>query len=55
MSDLYTCGCGNQTWQIFDTVVRCTACAQEYLTQHTPVGEFNHRVIQEVEEQLEEV
>ncbi len=55
MADLYTCGCGNQTWEIFDTVVRCTACAQEYLTQHTAVSEFNHRVTQEMEEELEEV
>ena len=25
MADLYTCS-GNQTWEIFDTGVRCTAC-----------------------------
>lgn len=55
MTDLYTCSCGNQTWQIFDTVVRCTGCKQEFLTQHTAVAEFNQRVTQELEEELEEV
>ncbi|MBZ5567674.1 MAG: hypothetical protein LAN64_07465 [Acidobacteriia bacterium] len=55
MADLYTCSCGNQVWQIFDTVVRCTACNQEFLTQHTAVAEFNHRVTQELDEELEEV
>ncbi len=55
MADLYTCCCGNQSWQIFDTVVRCTTCGQEYLTQHTPVEEFNHRIKVEMEEEMEEV
>ena len=55
MPDLYTCSCGNQTWEIFDTVVRCIACKREFLTQHTGVSEFNHRVTREVEEEMEEV
>ena len=54
MADLYTCSCGNQSWQIFDTGVRCTACKTEYPAQHTPVGEFNHAVTEELEEALEE-
>ena len=54
MADLYTCSCGNQTWKIFDTGVRCTACNTEYPVQHTPVGEFNHAVTEELEEALEE-
>jgi hypothetical protein len=54
MADLYTCSCGNQTWQILETVVRCTACETEFAVQHTPVSEFNHRVTQELEEVLEE-
>ncbi len=53
MADLYTCNCGNQTWQIFDTVVRCTACGTEFGTQHTPVLEFNEMVTQELEESFE--
>jgi uncharacterized Zn finger protein (UPF0148 family) len=55
MTDLYTCSCGSQIWQIFDTGVRCTACQAEFVTQHTPVTEFNHAVTQQVEEELEEV
>lgn len=54
MPDLYTCSCGNQTWEISDTGVRCTACQAEYITQHEPVGEFNRTVMQEVEEELAE-
>jgi len=54
MADLYTCSCGHQTWEIFDTGVRCTACNTEYVTQHTPVAEFNHMVTEELEEALEE-
>ena len=54
MADLYTCSCGNQTWEIFDTGVRCTACKTEFAAQHTPVGEFNHAVTEELEEALEE-
>jgi len=54
MADLYTCSCGNQTWQILETGVRCTACKTEYVTQHTPVAEFNHTVTEELEEALEE-
>lgn len=53
MADLYTCSCGSQTWQIFDTVVRCTACGTEFATQHTPVLEFNEMVTQELEESFE--
>lgn len=54
MTDLYTCSCGNQTWVIFDTGVRCTACKTDYVAQHTPVTEFNHMVTEELEEALEE-
>jgi len=54
MADLYTCICGNQTWEIFDTGVRCAACQAEYVTQHTTVAEFNHAVTQNLEEELAE-
>jgi len=54
MPDLYTCACGNQTWQIFDAGVRCTACQTEYVTPHAPVPEFNSSVTQELEEELAE-
>jgi len=54
MADLYTCSCGNQTWEILDTVVRCTACETEYVTLHTPVAEFNSGVTKEMEEELAE-
>ncbi len=53
MADLYTCTCGNQTWEIFDSGVRCTACKSEYLSAHTPVEEFNKAVMEEFEETLE--
>jgi uncharacterized Zn finger protein (UPF0148 family) len=55
MTDLYTCSCGSQIWQIFDTGVRCTACQTEFVSQHTPVAEFNHTATQQLEEELEEV
>jgi len=55
MNDLYTCSCGGQIWQIFDTGVRCTACQNEFVTQHMPVAEFNHAATQQLEEELEEV
>jgi uncharacterized Zn finger protein (UPF0148 family) len=55
MTDLYTCSCGSQIWQIFDTGVRCTACQTEFVTQHQPVAEFNHVATQQMEEELEEV
>jgi hypothetical protein len=54
MADLYTCSCGNQTWEISDTGVRCTACQAEYVTRHTPVAEFNSAVTQAMEEELAE-
>lgn len=54
MTDLYTCNCGNQTWKISDTGVRCTACESEYVAQHTPVAEFNRTIVQELEEELTE-
>jgi len=54
MADVYTCSCGNQTWQIFETGVRCTACATDFVAPHMPVSEFNHMVTQELEEVLEE-
>jgi hypothetical protein len=54
MNDLYTCSCGNQTWQIFDTLVRCTACKAQYPSQHIPVAQFNHEIVQEMEEELAE-
>jgi hypothetical protein len=55
MADLFTCSCGNQAWEIYDAGVRCTACKTEFVTQHTPVAEFNHMVTEELEETLEEV
>ena len=54
MADLYTCSCGHQAWEISDTGVRCTGCQTEYVTQHTPVAEFNHMVTEELEKALEE-
>jgi hypothetical protein len=54
MADLYTCSCGNQTWEIFDKGVRCATCKTEYLTQHTPVTEFNSAVTEEVAQELEQ-
>jgi hypothetical protein len=53
MADLYTCNCGNQKWEISDTVVRCTECSTEYVTRHTPVAEFNHEITQELVEEME--
>lgn len=54
MADLYTCKCGNQSWEILDNTVRCTTCQAEYITQHTPVSEFNRALTQELEEALKE-
>ena len=54
MANLYTCNCGNQTWEIFETGVRCTACQTEFMVHHMPVKEFNHLVTEELEEALEE-
>ncbi len=54
MADLYTCKCGNRTWEIFDTGVRCTKCHAEYVASHTPVAEFNSAVTHELEEELEQ-
>jgi hypothetical protein len=54
MADLYTCSCGNQTWEIFNMGVRCTACQTEYVAAHTPVAEFNSAVTEEMEEELAE-
>jgi len=55
MADLFTCSCGNQTWEIYDPGVRCTACKTEFVTLHAPVAEFNHAVTEELEEALEEL
>jgi len=54
MADMYTCSCGNQTWQVLEAAVRCTACGTEVVAPHMPVTEFNHMVTQELEEVLEE-
>jgi hypothetical protein len=54
MADVYTCSCGNQTWQIIETGVRCTVCGTEFVAQHMAVSEFNHMVTEELEEVLEE-
>jgi len=54
MADLYTCNCGNQKWEIFETGVRCTACQTEFTVTHMPVKDFNHLVTEELEEALEE-
>jgi len=53
MADRYTCRCGNQTWQILETAVRCTACGTQFVAPHTPVAAFNHLVTLELEEVLE--
>lgn len=54
MADKYTCSCGNQTWQILETAVRCTACGTEFVAPpHMPVAAFNHMVTLELEEVLE--
>jgi len=53
MADRYTCRCGNQTWQILETAVRCTACGAQFVAPHTPVAAFNHLVTLELEEVLE--
>lgn len=55
MADKYTCRCGNQTWQILETAVRCTACETQFVAPHTPVAAFNHIVTLELELELEEV
>lgn len=54
MADMYTCTCGNQTWQILDTAVRCMACGGEFVASHMPVQAFNHMVTMELEEVLDE-
>lgn len=54
MTDLYTCACGNQCWEIFDTGVRCTTCKEEYLVAHMPVTEFNQMVTENLQETFEE-
>lgn len=50
MAKVYTCNCGNQTWQILETAVRCTACAAQFVVPHMPVAAFNHIVTLELEE-----
>ncbi len=54
MDELYTCDCGNQTWEIFEGGVRCLGCKTQFMVQHMPVKEFNHMVTEELEEALEE-
>ncbi len=54
MADVYTCSCGNQTWQILETGVRCTTCGTDFVAQHMAVSEFNHMVTEELEEVLDE-
>lgn len=54
MADIYTCSCGNQTWEIFDNGVRCLACKEEFVVTHMPVKDFNHMVTEALEEALEE-
>lgn len=54
MTDLYTCNCGNQTWEIFENGVRCVTCQTEFMVPHMPVKEFNHMVTEELEEALED-
>jgi hypothetical protein len=53
MENVYTCTCGNQTWTVLDNAVRCTACNTVFPTVNTPVTEFNHELMTELEE-LEE-
>jgi hypothetical protein len=53
MDNVYTCSCGNQTWTILENQVQCAACQTTYECLHTSVKEFNHMVVEEIEE-LEE-
>jgi hypothetical protein len=53
MENVYTCTCGNQNWIVLDNAVRCTACNAVFTTRNTPVAEFNHAILEELEE-LEE-
>ena len=51
MENVYTCCCGNQTFTITETGVRCTACNLNFEVPHTPVLQFNEMVLQELEEE----
>lgn len=48
--ELYTCSCGNQTWQVGENGVRCTSCNAVFNAQFTPVREFNEMVTKGVRE-----
>ena len=54
MADMYTCSCGNQTWQVLEDIVRCVAGGTEIVAPHMPVQAFYHMVTLELEEVLEE-
>lgn len=51
MENVYTCVCGNQTWIVMDSAVCCTVCRTKFEVQLTPVSEFNHKVVEEIEEE----
>lgn len=53
MENVYTCTCGNQTWIVLDNAVRCTACNAVFPIRNTPVTEFNHELLTEIEEMEE--
>lgn len=51
MDNVYTCSCGNQTFVIIETGVRCTACNLTFDVPHMSVRDFNHMVAEELEEE----
>ncbi len=53
MDNVYTCTSGNQTFIVLDNAVRCKECNTTFPVRNTPVKEFNHHVMEELEE-LEE-
>ncbi len=50
MENVYTCSCGNQTWLVLEQAVLCTKCNEKFPLQLMPVVEFNHKVLEEVQE-----
>lgn len=43
METVYTCICGNQTWIITGTTIRCDSCSQEYTLIDYDAEMFNCR------------
>ncbi|MFB3917013.1 MAG: hypothetical protein ACE14M_09795 [Terriglobales bacterium] len=50
MENVYTCSCGNQTWIVLEGAVRCTVCHSDFRAQMESVKDFNHKVLEEIEE-----